>query len=413
VKALIADDDATARRMVRAALATIDVEVVEVSDGDAAWEALSRDDAPQIALLDWQMPGADGLELCRRLRARPGERPYVYAAIVSSRISPADILAGFEAGADDFVTKPFDISQLAARVRAAHRLVGVQTERERSRSYLSSVLEHLDHGVMLVDADDSIVYANPALAEVFDTPLAATIGTRRADYLRAHAGRFDDPDRFLRAVEVDRAGPDQSADFEISRPRRQVLRWMGSPVSLPDGLGQLDMYQDVTREIDQQRAQEHLARTDPLTGLANRRGFAEAAEREMSRASRTGAALGAVIFDIDHFKRVNDLHGHGVGDRVLQQVARCVAVTARCTDVVARWGGEELIALLPDTDIRGARRFADRVRQAVAAGHEDLPAVTISAGVAQRFPSETIEDAVARADARLYLAKASGRDTVK
>ena len=413
MRALVADDDAWSRRIFRAALASIGVEVVEVADGDAAWAVLSGDDSPQIALLDWQMPGADGLELCRRLRAEPGERPYVYAAIVTSRKSADDVLAGFEAGADDFITKPFDLTQLAARVRAAQRLVGVQTERERSRSYLASVLEHLDHGVMLVDSDGRIVYANAVLAEVFDTSLAATLGTRRADYLRAHADRFDDAERFLRTVEGERPEPDQTADFEISRPRRQVLRWIGSPVSLPDGVGQLDLYQDVTREIDHQRAQEHLARTDPLTGLANRRGFQEAAEREVSRASRNGAPLSTVVFDIDHFKRVNDAHGHATGDLVLQHVARCLEVTARCTDVVARWGGEELIALLPDTDLRGAHRFAERVREAVAAGEGGLPPVTVSAGVAQREPGETMGDSIARADARLYEAKASGRDAFR
>jgi two-component system cell cycle response regulator len=411
VKALIADDDPVARGLFRAALVRLGVEVIEVADGNAAWEELARDDAPRLALLDWQMPGIDGPNLCRLLRAR-ATQPYVYAALITARGGVDDVVAGFAAGADDFITKPIDVAELAARVQAARRLVELHADLDRSRSYLAAVIEHLDHGAMLADSQDHIVCANPALARLFATTLEDTVGRTRADYLRAHAHRFSDADEFLRAIQVE-AGPSRRGDFEITLPERRVLRWMSLPVTLAGGAGLMDYFQDVTSEVDQQRAQEHLARTDPLTGLANRRGFAEAAEREVSRASRTGSPLSAVLFDIDHFKRVNDLHGHQTGDRVIQHVARCLTESARCTDVVARWGGEELIALLPDTEVRGARRFAERVRAAVARAADDLPYVTVSAGVAQRDGSETIHDAVARADARLYDAKASGRDAVR
>jgi diguanylate cyclase (GGDEF)-like protein/PAS domain S-box-containing protein len=412
MRALIADDDPVSRSMFRAALSRLGMDVVEACDGNAAWEALARDDAPRFALLDWQMPGIDGLDLCRRLRARPSQ-PYVYAALVSARGAVDDVVAGFEAGADDFITKPVDLAELAARVQAARRLVDLHSDLEQSRSYLAAVIDHLDHGAMLADSTDRIVCANPALARVFGVSLDAVVGATRTDALRDAAHRFDDVEAFSRAIEGEQVDSQRRGDFEVSRGDRRVYRWLNLPVTLPDGGGQLDLYQDVTQEIDQQRAQEHLARTDPLTGLANRRGFAEAAEREVSRASRGGSPLTAVMFDVDHFKRINDLHGHATGDRVLQHIAGCLARTARCTDVVARWGGEELIALLPETDVRGGRRFAERVRKAVALGAADLPCVTISAGVAERGGKETIDEAIARADERLYDAKASGRDAVR
>ncbi len=412
MKALVADDDPIARWMLRTALVRLGVDVIEAADGDVAWEILAGANAPRFALLDWHMPGSDGPDLCRRLRAR-GTHPYVYAALVTTRGEVADVVEGFEAGADDFITKPFDMAEVAARVQAARRLVELHSDLEQSRSYLAAVIDHLDHGAMLAGPDSRIVCANPALSRVFGAPLEATLGRDRIEFLREYAHCFDEPDEFLRAVESSEAEAERRGDFEMSRPERRIFRWMNLPVSLPDGTGRLDLYQDVTSEIDRQRAQEHLARTDPLTGLTNRRGFTEAAEREVSRASRTGAPLSVVLFDIDRFKRINDEHGHHAGDRVLQHVARCLAETARCTDVVARWGGEELIALLPDTDVRGARRFAERIRAAVAAVPDDLPWVTVSAGIAQRGGSEIIDDAIARADARLYEAKAAGRDTVR
>ncbi|HWM87434.1 MAG TPA: diguanylate cyclase [Kofleriaceae bacterium] len=412
MKALVADDDPISRLTFRSALVRLGVEVVEASDGSAAWDVLAGRDAPRLALLDWHMPGLDGLDLCRRLRAR-STQPYVYAALVTARNGLGDVVAGFEAGADDFITKPVELAALAARVQAARRLVELHSHLEQSRSYLSAVIEHLDHGAMLADAEGRIVCANPALTRVFGTGLDETIGRRRADFLRDQAHRLVETDLFLVALHDAETGMPRKVDFEVAQPERRVYRWECLPVSLPEGTGVMDLYQDVTVEVDQARAQEHLARTDPLTGLVNRRGLAEAAEREVSRASRTGSPLTAVVFDIDHFKRINDQHGHPTGDRVLRHVARCLVENARCTDVVARWGGEELLVLLPDTDVRGGHRFAERVRTAVAAGPIDLPFVTVSAGVHQRGGSETIEDAIAQADARLYEAKASGRDAVR
>jgi two-component system, cell cycle response regulator len=412
MKALVADDDPISRRTIGSALSRLGVEVVEVADGDAAWDVLAGEDAPSLALLDRNIPGADGLDLCRRLRAR-GTQPYVYTALVTERTAVADVVAGLAAGADAFITKPVELSELVVRVQEARRLVELHADLEQSRSCLAGVIEHLDHGAMLADSDDIIVCANPALARMFGASPEKTLGRNRIEYLRQRAGRFADPKEFVQALEAEENGAPRKNEFEVVDPERRVYRWMSLSVGLPTGAGLMDLFQDVTSEIDQRRAQEHLARTDPLTGLANRRGFEEAAEREVSRASRTGAALSAVLFDIDHFRRINDQHGHRTGDRVLQHVARRLTEATRCTDVIARWGGEELIALLPDTDSRGAMTLAHRVRTAITEVPDDIPYVTVSAGVAQRNGSETIEEAISRADERLQAAKASGRDTVR
>ncbi|BDG03667.1 GGDEF domain-containing protein [Anaeromyxobacter oryzae] len=160
-----------------------------------------------------------------------------------------------------------------------------------------------------------------------------------------------------------------------------------------------------------------VARRDALTGLANRRAFDEALAREVARARRAGTPLAAAILDVDHFKRVNDGHGHATGDRVLAEVAARARAVLRAGDLLARIGGEELAALLPGADLAGAAELAERIRRAVAgapitAGPAALQ-VTASLGCAVLAPDDADGGALlARADARLYEAKRAGRDRV-
>lgn len=166
---------------------------------------------------------------------------------------------------------------------------------------------------------------------------------------------------------------------------------------------------------------EHLATTDPLTGLLNRRALVERLTTEMERALRYDTSVALLLVDLDHFKRVNDTHGHLAGDGVLRGVAELLTEEARSSDLVARYGGEEFLVVLPETDDAGAAVLAERMRERVA-GHtfrawEDghTLRLTASIGVAT-FPAariESVEDLFARADAALYRAKAEGRDRVR
>jgi len=159
-----------------------------------------------------------------------------------------------------------------------------------------------------------------------------------------------------------------------------------------------------------------LARRDPLTGLANRRALEEALAREVGRAARDGAPLAVVALDVDHFKRVNDAHGHAAGDAVLAAVAARAAEALRAGDLLARIGGEEFAALLPGATLEAAAEVAERVRARIGAAPvpagEARLAVTVSAGVAALAPAEDGAALLARADARLYAAKRAGRDRV-
>jgi two-component system cell cycle response regulator len=166
---------------------------------------------------------------------------------------------------------------------------------------------------------------------------------------------------------------------------------------------------------------EQLATRDPLTHLLNRRALTERLTSEMERALRYDHSVALLLIDLDHFKRVNDTHGHLVGDAVLRDVSELLLGVARGVDVVGRYGGEEFLVVLPETDDEGAAAFAERVRERVEA-HAFRPwdeprelRMTASIGVAS-FPAariESVEDLFARADAALYRAKADGRNRVR
>jgi diguanylate cyclase (GGDEF)-like protein len=153
------------------------------------------------------------------------------------------------------------------------------------------------------------------------------------------------------------------------------------------------------------------ATTDALTGLLNRRGFAARVSIELVRARREGTRIGLAAFDIDHFKRVNDQWGHGVGDRVLGRVGKLLAAESRDIDVVARLGGEEFVVLLPGVDSTGVDAFTTRVRLALAGGDAlGLPVVQVSAGIVVTGAGTDIETMLRSADSALYAAKRAGRN---
>jgi diguanylate cyclase (GGDEF)-like protein len=153
------------------------------------------------------------------------------------------------------------------------------------------------------------------------------------------------------------------------------------------------------------------ARTDPLTGLLNRRGFDELAARELAHACRSGQSIALAAFDIDHFKAINDRWGHVVGDRVLVNLARVLGEESRSIDVAARLGGEEFAVLMPGSDQAAAQAFAERVRRGLAAtdGH-DLPAARVSAGITATADPLDVHAMLERGDHALYVAKRGGRD---
>jgi diguanylate cyclase (GGDEF)-like protein len=159
---------------------------------------------------------------------------------------------------------------------------------------------------------------------------------------------------------------------------------------------------------------QYQATTDPLTGLFNRLKFDEALESEISRSVRYGTPLTLILYDVDHFKNVNDLHGHQAGDEVLVHLSQVVASSKRNSDLLARWGGEEFVMLTPGLDSRKAYQAAIKLQDSIGqVTFANVGKITCSFGVAEYFSGETAEMLMTRADRALYCAKLNGRDRVE
>ncbi|MBN1912449.1 MAG: GGDEF domain-containing protein [Pirellulales bacterium] len=237
--------------------------------------------------------------------------------------------------------------------------------------------------------------------------------------------------RKARAVARELERTAQLVRKHISRHRRSLRKFKGRIEEL-EGQSQETAWKELCREADEilrptlrlssqiahaydeiRQQTNHLmaftdARTDPLTGVSNRRALDEVLRSQLAMHGRYRTEFTLVLFDIDHFKKVNDREGHLQGDRILQEVARLLDDSARETDTVARYGGEEFVVVMPETGLLGASTFSERVRQAVEA---TVP-VTISGGVTVALDGDTTEDVLNRADAALYAAKAAGRNCV-
>ncbi|WP_170294870.1 sensor domain-containing diguanylate cyclase [Roseospira navarrensis] len=259
-------------------------------------------------------------------------------------------------------------------------------------------------------------------------------------------GRFLDVNNaFLRLLDMDRADvigrttvelgffPNAEGRLEILRDADDRARThpieMG--VKLPDGRNmicewttalitsggtsyRLTMLNDISRQHELLVELEYQANHDSLTGAVNRQRGARHLDHEVLRSRRQGAPLSVILADVDHFKGINDRHGHGVGDRVLQEIVRVLTDRLRETDILARWGGEEFVILLPDTDRDGAVRLAEALRAGVeSAAFATGDRVTLSLGAALLQDGETAESVIDRADRALYQAKRGGRNRVE
>ena len=446
---LVVDDLAPNRKLLEARLTAEYFDVVLASSGPEALTICAAGEC-DIVLLDVMMPGMDGFEVCRRLKREAGTH-HIPVVMVTALDQPADRLRGLEAGADDFLTKPIDEIALAARVRSLSRLK-VSFDELRSRvarsadlgvvSPLAAAMQDDTRGghVLLVEDRASSashirtafrdlhtvdVEADPqeALLKASDRDydlvivslgLAGSDGLRLCSQLRSMARTRHIPILIITEVE-DRArvvrGFDLGINDYIARPidRNELTARVRTQI-------RHKRYADRLRGDVQ--ASIEMAVIDALTGLNNRRFFETHFSGLVDQAARKGRPVALMILDIDHFKAVNDTHGHDAGDEVLKAFAARTRKVVRASDLVCRLGGEEFAVIMPDTSADIAARVAERVRAVVekdlftiAPDRPPIP-VTVSIGLAERGRESVADTLYRRADRALYRSKASGRNRV-
>lgn len=287
--------------------------------------------------------------------------------------------------------------------------------RERTQEFVQRLIDVIPDPFLIKDADGHLLMVNEALAAEYGADKAALIGTLSYQHVSsadvvAESKREDG--EVIAGAEVDKELhyflPTNGEERFRNVIKRRCIYIDGSTVIVA-------AHFNITRWKTAERELERIAHEDALTGLANRRRFVDEAARMMSRSERHDEPLSLLLFDLDHFKHVNDKFGHVVGDSVLREIAQHMRVCLRVEDLPCRWGGEEFVALLPLTDERAAWQVADRLRANIAAtplliGGNRL-AITVSCGIAQWHVGEPLEHFLARADKALYEAKNAGRNT--
>ncbi|WP_174275011.1 sensor domain-containing diguanylate cyclase [Sphingomonas bacterium] len=305
-------------------------------------------------------------------------------------------------------------------------------EANRLAERFRAVVENVGEVIFCTDAAGRWTYLNPAWSTISGYPLSSSMGASWLDHVETQDR--DELEGWVRPV----------LTGEIESSRRLIhfqtghrgRRWMEVAMhTLRDGAGQVMGATGTLRDIDdRKRLEEHvlsakrdaeqraaeaatLAATDELTGLANRRAFQRHLGRQIEASRELGQTFALAIFDVDHFKAVNDEHGHVVGDRVLQRVALRALGAVRSGDLVGRIGGEEFGILMPGANADDAAIVAERlcrsIESVVETEGKPLPGVTVSVGVAALDDSMAPGELMSRADVALYAAKASGRNRIK
>ncbi|WP_046113782.1 sensor domain-containing diguanylate cyclase [Aquincola tertiaricarbonis] len=354
-------------------------------------------------------------------RARGFEQPHgVICDAMQLQVRPRD--GGRQAAAVLSLTLlKLDAERLMAVLADVTQQVRRDRELRQNEAWIHTLVTGLtDYALMSLDAQGRVRCWNPSVQRVTGHGESA-VGQ---PYSLFYPADTMPPQRLQdRIDDAERTG--WSLD-EGWRLRADGSRFWGSclvaPLHPPEEADSAERaYSLIIRDVsDQREASEALRRsvlTDHLTGVANRRAFFDAAEAELQRCKRAPRAMSLVLIDADHFKRINDAHGHAAGDAVLRHLAAGLAASFREIDVVARLGGEEFVVLLPGAGVEAAEGLARRVCRDIAARTVEVEGVdiryTVSAGVATMDAGvDDVDALVKRADAAMYAAKHSGRNRV-
>jgi diguanylate cyclase (GGDEF)-like protein len=451
--ALIAEFDREWAELCRDAVEAQGVRAVIVRDGTAAARLTETRGAPLLLITDLSLPNSDGFSLIQHVRRiSPPEKT---AVIVSSAFAefrnaasrlrgslgifeitdkklPAEAFARLVARALTSVTGPsrkpaldtverdelvrrilFRVAQtfrvpfvlLSIELREQRRLIAYMATNEsqgaaRQWPILQQVINTRTPLVVPDVTKHALVGIVPVAPTFVIRGFAAAPLITKSGHLVGAMSLLDFEPLTLTAGQIDLLmNAAQRIGDELEREYR-------------DELARAELAEHLRSE-ESWAALERLALTDPLTMLSNRRAGERALDREIARARRAGSPFSLALFDLDHFKQINDVHGHAVGDDVLCEVSRILTSTFRASDLAVRWGGDEFLVVLPDVTLAGAVVFAERARLLVESlSLAGIPRVTMSVGIVEVEREEDPRTALTRADAKLYEAKAAGRNRV-
>jgi two-component system cell cycle response regulator len=449
-RVLVVDDVPANVRLLEARLSAEYFDVLTAMCGADALAVCERAEC-DVVLLDVMMPDMDGFEVCRRIKANPSTH-HIPVVIVTALDQPSDRVRGLDAGADDFLTKPVSDVALIARVRSLARLK-MMTDELRMRALTSREIGIRDPELeAIADAGkagrilivDDRVSSYQRLVGMLSAHHSVEVEAKPSDALfRTAEGDFD-------LVVVSLALENYDA-LRLCSQIRSLERTRNVPIlALCDGednarmirgleigvndyllrpIDKNELAARVRTQIRKKRYTERLrdnvqmsiemAVTDALTGLYNRRYMESHLASLVGQAASRGKPLTALVLDIDYFKSINDNHGHDAGDDVLREFATRIRKSIRGIDLACRYGGEEFVIIMPDTDMGVATIVAERLRRRIASESFAIQngaraiEVTISIGLATL---DTADDTAAtilkRADQALYRAKRDGRNRV-
>lgn len=446
---LVVDDILPNVKLLEAKLTNEYYDVITAMSGAEALEKIETEGADMV-LLDVMMPEMDGFECCRRIKNNP-KTAHIPVVMVTALTDVSDRVNGLEAGADDFLTKPVNDTALMARVRSLVRLKMTIDEwraRENTATSLGVINEE-------TRAEEETEVANVLIVEDQEFEANKFVDTLSAEGYSVNTatngleamelvGQFQF-DMIMVSLNMDEDGLRLVSHLRSNDRTRSVpIVMIGADHDLPriaQGL-EIGAHDYVLRPVDRnelkaraktqirrKRFQEKLkanyevslsmALTDTLTGMYNRRYLNVHLEKLLSDDTEQRKPIAVLMFDIDHFKSVNDTHGHGVGDEVLKAFANRLKGRLRTFDILARTGGEEFVAVLVDVNIEKACYIAERLRRGIASdpipAEVDAGELSITTSVGGAFIGRDVcgvEEAIERADKLLYEAKETGRNRV-
>jgi two-component system cell cycle response regulator len=449
-RVLVVDDVPANVKLLEARLSAEYFDVVTASNGAEALAFCERGEC-DIILLDVMMPDMDGFEVCRRLKSNPATH-HIPVVMVTALDQPSDRVRGLDVGADDFLTKPVNDMALVSRVRSLTRLKMV-TDELRMRALTSreiglenpereAIAEVGRNGRILIVDDRASSYERIAgmleaehNVEVEAEPAEALFRAAEGDYelivVSLSLENFDGLRLCSQLRSLDRTR--HIPILMIADPDSNARLARGLEIGVNDylvrPLDKNEMLARVRTQIKKKRYAERLrdnvqmsieaAITDALTGLHNRRYMETHLNALVEQAASRGKPIAVLVLDIDFFKAINDTHGHDAGDDVLREFALRIRKSIRTIDLACRYGGEEFVIVMPETDAGVAGMVAERLRRAIAG--EPFPVqqgmkllnVTLSIGLATLSGAGDDSAAILkRADLAIYRAKRDGRNRV-